>query len=46
MPGTGSGPRLARRQDDLVLVNVAAFAVTGFVDVGKFSDGAAWLPGM
>ena len=34
------------RPGSVVFVNTAAFAVTGFVDVGMFSDGAAWLPAM
>ncbi|HEX6835145.1 MAG TPA: YncE family protein [Polyangia bacterium] len=34
------------RPGSVVFVNTAAFAVTGFVNVGMFSDGAAWLPAM
>jgi DNA-binding beta-propeller fold protein YncE len=34
------------RPGSIVFVNVAAFAVTGFVNVGMFSDGAAWLPAL
>jgi DNA-binding beta-propeller fold protein YncE len=34
------------RQGSIVFVNVAAFAITGFVNVGMFSDGAAWLPAL
>ena len=34
------------RPGSVVFINTAAFAVTGFVNVGMFSDGAAWLPPM
>lgn len=34
------------RPGSVVFVNTAAFAITGFVDIGMFSDGAAWLPPM
>jgi DNA-binding beta-propeller fold protein YncE len=34
------------RPGSIVFVNVQAFAVTGFVNVGMFSDGAAWLPAL
>ena len=34
------------RPGSVVFINTAAFSVTGFVDVGMFSDGAAWLPPM
>ena len=30
----------------VVFVNTTAFAITGYVQVGMFSDGAAWLPPM
>jgi DNA-binding beta-propeller fold protein YncE len=33
-----------KRPGSIVWINVAAFAITGAVDVGMFSDGAAWLP--
>jgi DNA-binding beta-propeller fold protein YncE len=35
-----------KRPGSVVFVNVAAFAITGYVNVGMFSDGAAWLPAM
>jgi DNA-binding beta-propeller fold protein YncE len=35
-----------KRSGSVVFVNTAAFAVTGFVNTGMFSDGAAWLPPM
>jgi hypothetical protein len=34
------------RPGSIVFVNVQAFAITGFVNVGMFSDGAAWLPAL
>ncbi|MDB4968335.1 MAG: hypothetical protein JWN44_4024 [Myxococcales bacterium] len=34
------------RPGSIVFVNVASFSITGFVDVGMFSDGAAWLPAL
>ena len=34
------------RPGSVVFVNSAAFSITGFVNVGMFSDGAAWLPPM
>jgi DNA-binding beta-propeller fold protein YncE len=34
------------RPGSIVWINVAAFAITGYVDVGMFSDGAAWLPAL
>src|SRR5262249_6625372 len=33
-----------KRPGSIVWINVEAFAITGFVNVGMFSDGAAWLP--
>ncbi|MGZ3438201.1 MAG: YncE family protein [Polyangia bacterium] len=35
-----------KRAGSVVFINVAAFAITGSVDVGMFSDGAAWLPAL
>jgi DNA-binding beta-propeller fold protein YncE len=35
-----------QRPGSIVFVNVAAFSTSGFVNVGMFADGAAWLPAM
>ncbi len=34
------------RPGSVVFINIDAFAINGFVNVGMFSDGAAWLPAM
>lgn len=34
------------RLGSIVFVNVASFSITSFVEVGMFSDGAAWLPAL
>jgi len=35
-----------KRPGSIVWINVAAFAIQGFANVGMFSDGAAWLPAL
>ena len=32
------------RPGSIVFINVETFSVTGYVNIGMFADGAAWLP--